>query len=541
MGYVPVQRDAGQIMYQGAMQRARTLGQTARDITDFLYQKDEENKAFGAKLKSLESLLQTHSDKFGIKENDLKQFLSVDPNESPRERYLRLGSFIEGTMKASDLEKQKQAAEAAKAETLLRGRQAAETQEQTRTRALQNLAMEQALREQGISVPQVAGGAAIPAQAAAAAQPMEPVTAAAPAPRRSIYDMPGQPPMSEEKRAYVQQQTAAAPAPATGAEAAAKFASPRAGTAAFQTPPGLDPEIYAAAKAEGLRSIAAGRGPIDVMAQYNKMVTAKKTERQEALKAQEQMTWAQASAKAEEYNKQYPERFYVPKANPDGATYSLEVTLRPKSAAVVAEEAGRTKLMEQRATAATTQLTEARKAAIAARDNLYRYDQMEAALLSGVRTGFGAEALSELTSAGVAAGIYPENQQAAQEVLFKQLAVDAFEKAQQYLKGQGSVSNPEREAIAKLSQSAKTNGKALIQLIRMNRQLALRQAAGDDYQMELEQKYANDPLMEMTVAKEMNRWWAQNPLGKFEAASRVPTTSRQTADDIYNTVMGGKR
>lgn len=105
MGYVPVQRDAGQIMYQGAMQRARTLGQTARDITDFLYQKEEENKAFGSKLKSLESLLQTHSDKFGIKEDQLKQFLSVNPNESPKERYLRLGDFIEGSIKAAQLEK----------------------------------------------------------------------------------------------------------------------------------------------------------------------------------------------------------------------------------------------------------------------------------------------------------------------------------------------------------------------------------------------------------------------------------------------------
>jgi hypothetical protein len=105
MGYVPVQRDAGQIMYQGAMQRARTLGQTARDITDFLYQKEEENKAFGSKLKSLESLLQTHSDKFGIKEDQLKQFLSVNPNESPKERYLRLGNFIEGSIQAAQLEK----------------------------------------------------------------------------------------------------------------------------------------------------------------------------------------------------------------------------------------------------------------------------------------------------------------------------------------------------------------------------------------------------------------------------------------------------
>lgn len=116
MPYVPVQRDAGRIMYEGAMQRARTIGQGISGVTDFLYQqqqeqaakaqaKAEEAKQFASKLKALESVLTTHKDKFKLSDEQLKQFLSVDPNESPKDRYLRVGGFIEGSLKASDLAK----------------------------------------------------------------------------------------------------------------------------------------------------------------------------------------------------------------------------------------------------------------------------------------------------------------------------------------------------------------------------------------------------------------------------------------------------
>jgi hypothetical protein len=70
-----------------------------------MYERQEENKAFGAKLKALEAMLQTHSTKFGLAPEDVRQFLSVDPNESPKQRYLRVGGFIEGTMKAAEMAK----------------------------------------------------------------------------------------------------------------------------------------------------------------------------------------------------------------------------------------------------------------------------------------------------------------------------------------------------------------------------------------------------------------------------------------------------
>jgi predicted Rdx family selenoprotein len=126
MGYVPVSRDAGRIMYESAINRADILANTITGLSEKMYQRDQENKAFGAKLKSLESLLQTHKDKFGMSEEQVKQFLSQDPNQSPKERYLRIGSFIEDSIKMSQLQKEQQQLKEAGARTALTQAQADE-------------------------------------------------------------------------------------------------------------------------------------------------------------------------------------------------------------------------------------------------------------------------------------------------------------------------------------------------------------------------------------------------------------------------------
>jgi hypothetical protein len=92
-------------MYNAAMRRAQTLGGAFDTAVNTMYERQEENKAFGSKLKALEAMIQTHSTKFGMDPDQLKQFLSVNPNESPKERYLRIGGFFEGTIKAAELQK----------------------------------------------------------------------------------------------------------------------------------------------------------------------------------------------------------------------------------------------------------------------------------------------------------------------------------------------------------------------------------------------------------------------------------------------------
>ena len=116
MGYVPVSRDAGRIMYESAIDRANIVGGAIGGLFQKLNQqqqaaqaaaeaKAEETRQFNAKLKAVESLMQTHKDKFKLSDEQLKQFLTSDPAESPKDRYLRLGGFIEGSMKAAELAK----------------------------------------------------------------------------------------------------------------------------------------------------------------------------------------------------------------------------------------------------------------------------------------------------------------------------------------------------------------------------------------------------------------------------------------------------
>ena len=116
MAYQPVQRNAGEIMYNAAMRRAQTLGGAFDTAVNTMYERQEENKAFNSKLKALESMIQTHSTKFGMDPTQLKQFLAVNPNESPKERYLRIGGFFEGTIKAAELQKMQLANQKAQTE-----------------------------------------------------------------------------------------------------------------------------------------------------------------------------------------------------------------------------------------------------------------------------------------------------------------------------------------------------------------------------------------------------------------------------------------
>jgi hypothetical protein len=554
MPYNPgIQDISGQLLAQGMQARAQGIAggvttlfqglQQNQMMTNQAIARFQAASAANPKLLDFLNKAGTEESPVPVNPDVLKAYSDIKSGKTNVQNTALLAQFADSYNQAEmaqqmQMLRQSQMAQIAQ-ENKLRAAQEGETVAQTRTRQLQNLAAEEDLRRSyGLTLPGAGGPAGQPA-GPTVTQMAGP--APAPARPRSIYEMPGQLPMSKEEADYVAQQAAAAPAPATGAEAAAKFAPPRAGAAGFQTPPGLDPELYAAAKAEGLRSIASGRGPSDVMATYNRLLAAKKTERQEALKAQEQMTFNQASARAEELNKQYPDRFYAPKPNPDGATYSLDVTLRPPSTEKQADVARLSALGQERAKTAGQRLNDIRDAGTASRDNISRYDRMELALQNGVRTGFGAEALKEITSAGVAVGLYPEKQQAEKEVLLKLLRVDALQNAKLYYKGQGSISAPERAYIEKLSISAETNPAALLELIRINRALALRANAADEQRAALERQYRKDPEREITVADAMDDWFQANPLKNYTAAARMPVTARETADDIYNTVMGGKR
>ena len=342
MPYNPgIQDISGQLLAQGMQARAQGI---AGGVTT-LFQGLQQNQmmtnqalarfqaASAANPKLLDFLNKAGSEESPIPVNPdvLKAYADIKSGKTNVQNTALLAQFADSYNQAQMAQQMQELRQAQmqqiEQEKALRAAQAGEAVSQTRARDLQNLAMEQALREQGLTLPRTAG--AISPQGQAAAEPISaPVVAATPVTPRSIYEMPGQPPMSEEERAYVKQQIGAA-APAIGAEAAAQFAPPKAGPSPFKTPPGLDPQVYAAAKGEQLRSIAAGRGPIDVMATYNKLLSAQKAARIEEIAGTEQMTFDQAKAKAEKATAEDPLYNYAPKLNPN-STYGLEATLKPQ-------------------------------------------------------------------------------------------------------------------------------------------------------------------------------------------------------------------
>jgi len=100
MPYNPGVNDiSGQLLAQGMMQRARGFSNAIQSYVETTKKRDEENRAALAKGRALENLIKTNAKAFGMDDPDkLKQFLSVDPNERPKDRAARFGEFVENAI-----------------------------------------------------------------------------------------------------------------------------------------------------------------------------------------------------------------------------------------------------------------------------------------------------------------------------------------------------------------------------------------------------------------------------------------------------------
>ena len=95
MPYQPTVNDiSGQIYGQNMS----SLGNQFFQAAQMYKQKTDEDKLHQAKLKSVENLIDKHADEFGMSEEEKKMALSVNPKESPMERYARLGGYVENAV-----------------------------------------------------------------------------------------------------------------------------------------------------------------------------------------------------------------------------------------------------------------------------------------------------------------------------------------------------------------------------------------------------------------------------------------------------------
>lgn len=115
MAFVAPNREAGRILYQGMMDQARGIAGAVNQFVDEGYKRQEQDKEFNAKLKVTEQALGTFikpkAAEFGTTPEAIDAFLKVNPNESPKERYLRLGGFLEQAITSSKMTRDMQQAE----------------------------------------------------------------------------------------------------------------------------------------------------------------------------------------------------------------------------------------------------------------------------------------------------------------------------------------------------------------------------------------------------------------------------------------------
>jgi len=120
MPYNPGVNDiSGQLLAQGMMQRARGFSNAIQSYVETTKKRDEENRAALAKGRALENLIKTNAKAFGMDDPDkLKQFLSVDPNERPKDRAARFGEFVENAIVGHKIQAMQQQMQQSQAETL---------------------------------------------------------------------------------------------------------------------------------------------------------------------------------------------------------------------------------------------------------------------------------------------------------------------------------------------------------------------------------------------------------------------------------------
>jgi len=115
MAFVAPNREAGRILYQGMMDQARGIAGAVNQFVDEGYKRQEENKEFNAKLKVAEQTLKTFikpkAAEFGTTPEAIDAMLQNNPDQSPKQRFLQIGGFLEQAITSSKLARDAQQAE----------------------------------------------------------------------------------------------------------------------------------------------------------------------------------------------------------------------------------------------------------------------------------------------------------------------------------------------------------------------------------------------------------------------------------------------
>lgn len=221
----------------------------------------------------------------------------------------------------------------------------------------------------------------------------------------------------------------------------------------------------------------------------------------------------------------------------DGKTYEVTIdantnreiargTIKePPRAYPTADESGAIELAKtsgsERAKNAVAHLQAVSDAAEGAQDTLARIGQVRKLYEAGEVTGSGQGVMNEITGAAVRLGIYPRGKQGTKEALQSALAMDALQNARTLMKGQGSVSDKEREAIEKVSAGVGKTPEANLAILAIGESLANRSLEQEKKRRELYDS-GMDPVK---ITEQLKRWRMDNPLPAFNIPKDAATAT----------------
>lgn len=488
MPYSPGAQDiSGQLIAQGMNRGQDAYYSNLNNNINQFFKTREEDSAFQAKNKAMQAMITANKEEFGLNDETLKPFLKGSTFESPRDAYARMGTFVETNVLMAN---QKRAAAEAKSQNDLRAATAARYNQEVAdaaVKAKENEAQKTLLRLAG----EFDQKAPLPAK-----------MQVAPELGQFLYGNSATP---SEVPSYLNDTFNS------------NVASANRGSGVLS--PAVQQDLKTKLDDPVFREIlqvfnATGKVPdanvVERIMSNRDLATIRDEQKRAAAKVVNQ------SQPRDEWNPQTKTRETVIVDTVTGKEISRvtskdDAQFSAKNAAMIQEQVD---LAKREGLAIEGVKTEGESA----EDGLEQNKQIRALIKSGAKSGALRAAIPNIvTDSAVKLGILEAKKQASDEQLQALLGQSALENAKKYYKGQGSVSNQERQAVADISLSFEKGTLTNLQMMDELDKVHRRSIAKRNYIEEFRNE--NPTATSAEVVKEIQNWnrRKENALENFEA------------------------
>ena len=226
-----------------------------------------------------------------------------------------------------------------------------------------------------------------------------------------------------------------------------------------------------------------------------------------------EMTFEEAFEKSKKLEKDNPNSIFTVKPGTSARSYVLEQSPRP----IVPLDARELAAFNAENKVAVEALDVITATSRTASDDLPRQERILTALQNNSATGVLAPLSIATRKLLSETGLVDKGKLARDEVLASDLALDALEKTRTLLKGQGSVSNAERDRVDRIALNINKEPGSIFKLTQIYKAAAKRAIAADEYRSNLyENMDEKDVNRLIKLNRSMDKWYRQNTLTYFE-------------------------